>query len=324
MRLPLLALALVLAACGGGRRDDGPPEDEVLSRLAGSAHRALELNEPDSAAGLYARALTRARERDDAGAIGDMAFGQATAALAGGDAPAALRVAQEVSAELTRRGARVPPRLLLAEATALHRLGRTAEAGARATDVANRAAEDPPAALRAQFLLGLLAAGRGDAVRLAAARAALAGAEPAAFRADATELAAQEALLRGDAAGAAAQARAAAALRREAIDYRGLSRTLALEGRARAGSARRRRRPTSCCAPGRARPSAASATTRGAGWPRPATSPPALAARAWSPRRAAPRGGWTARRALRRQPASRSSSQARRSARRSPASAASR
>jgi hypothetical protein len=230
----LLPLALLLlAACGGGRREEGPPEDEVLSRLAGSATRALQLDEPGSAATLYARALTRARERDDARAIGDMAFGQATAELAQGNAPAALRVAQEVRDDLTRRGARIPLRLLLVEATALHRLERLAEAGARATEVVNRAPEDPEAAMRAQFLLGLLAAGRRDMAALAAARAALSDATRPAFRADAVELAAEEALLRGDVEAAIAEARAAAALRREAIDYRGLSRALVLEAAAR-------------------------------------------------------------------------------------------
>jgi hypothetical protein len=233
MRRAAAILLLLLAACGGGRRDDGPPEDEVLTRLAGSANRALQLDEPGSAAGLYARALTRARERDDARAIGDMAFGQATSELARGDAPAALRVAQEVRDDLTRRGAATPPRLLLAEATALHRLDRLAEAGARATEVVNRAAEDREAALRAQFLLGLLAVARRDLPALAAARAALAETTQPAFRADAAELAGEEALLRGDLDAAVAQARAAAALRREAIDYRGLSRALVLEAQAR-------------------------------------------------------------------------------------------
>jgi hypothetical protein len=232
---PWLILLLCLAACGGGpARDPGPPEDEVLTRLAGSASRALDLDEPESAARLYARALARARERDDAAAIDDMGFGQATSALAHGDAPGALRVAQEVRDDLARRGRAATPRLLLAEATALHRLGRTAEAGARATEAVRRGAEDPAAARRATFLLGLMAAEAGDVARVEAARAVLAGAAEPAFRADATELAGQAALLRGDARQAAAEAATAASLRRDALDYRGLSRALALEGAARA------------------------------------------------------------------------------------------
>lgn len=228
-----LLLALAMAGCGGPAPEPGPPTDEVLERLATSAHRALELEEAQSAATLYSRALERARERDDPQAIADMGFGQATAALGHGDAAGALRVAREVRTELERRGVAVLPRLKLAEATALHRLGRAEEATRLAAEVAQRGGEDRAAALRAQFLLGLIAAGQGEVAALSAARAALAGAEEPAFAADALELLGQEALLRGDARRAAAEAEAAAALRRDALDYRGLSRALALEGAAR-------------------------------------------------------------------------------------------
>lgn len=235
MRAWLLLASLALAGCGGGAaREAAPPEDPVLERLAGSAHRALELDEAESAARLYARALDRARERDDAQAMADMGFGQATAALAHGDAEGALRVARGVRLDLERRGRMALPRLKLAEATALHRLGRRGEAEGLARDVAGQGAQDGAAALRASFLLGLIAAEEGDLARLAVARTAFAGATEPAFQADAVELAAREALLRGDARRAAAEAGAAAALRRDALDYRGLSRALALEGDARA------------------------------------------------------------------------------------------
>jgi hypothetical protein len=226
---------LLLAACGGAAREaEGPPVDGTLQRLSESAYQALQLDQPESAARLYARALTRARERDDAVSIAEMGYGQATAALAHGDADGALRVAREVRAELERRRRAVPPGLKLAEATALHRLGRVAEAEPIAADVATRGAEDGPAALRATFLLGLIAAARQDVPRLAALRRAFREGLPPAFAADALELEAHEALLRGLAASAAARAAEAAALRRTALDYRGLSRALALEGRARA------------------------------------------------------------------------------------------
>jgi hypothetical protein len=231
--LPLI-LALALSACGGAPRDTGPPEDEVLTRLASSANRALQLDEPQSAATLYGRALARARERDDALAIADMGFGQATAMLAHGDAEGALRVAEDVRLELARRGRGPTPRLALAQATALHRLGRSREAQAMAATVAARGSEDPTAAMRAQFLVGLIAAGQGDRTTLAASRAALEGATEPAYRADAVELAAHESLLAGDPRRAATLAAAAADLRREALDYRGLSRSLALEGSAQA------------------------------------------------------------------------------------------
>lgn len=229
----LLAAALHLAACGGAPAP-ATPRDEVLTGFAGAARGALDNDEPASAADLYARALVRARERDDAAAMDDMGFGEATAALAAGDAARALRVAQAVHDDLARRGGAASPRLLLAEATALHRLGRAAEAGARATEVTNRGEADAAAALRAHLLLGLLAAARGDAAALDRHRAAFAEPLPPSFLADAAELDAHRALLGGEAPHAAARAEAAARLRQEALDYRGLSRALALEGRARA------------------------------------------------------------------------------------------
>ncbi|MDP3417404.1 hypothetical protein [Falsiroseomonas sp.] len=231
MRVALLAL-LLLSACGGRAAPEGPPRDGVLDRAAGSARDALNQDQPVVAGRLYAQALARARERDDPVAIDAMGFGQATSALARGDAPAALAAAQEVRAELARRGRGASAGLLLAEATALFRLGRMTEADRLARFVASRGAENAEAALRAHFLLGLLAAGRGDLAGVVAARAAIGAPEQAAYRADAVELEGAAALLRGDAAGARVHAATAADLRRDSLDYRGLSRALALQGAA--------------------------------------------------------------------------------------------
>lgn len=235
MRAGLLLSVLILVACGGRAPPEaGPPRDEVLIRAAEAAQAALDLDQPESAARLYARALARARERDDPEAIDAMAFGQATAALAHGDARAALNVAQEVRLNLARRGRRASAGLLLTEATAQFRLGRLDEAERLARAVTTRAVEAPEAALRAHFLLGLAAGARGDLAGVAAARAAVGAPERPAFHADAAELEAVAALLRGDAGIALARGQAAAALRQEALDYRGLSRALALQGEAMA------------------------------------------------------------------------------------------
>ena len=226
------ALALLLAGCGGGAPPPAEPGDAVLQRQAEAAQGALELEQPEAAARLYARALVRARERDDPAAIDSMAFGQATAALAHGDAAGALAVTQEVRDGLARRGLGASPGLLLAEATARFRLGELAEAGRLARIVAARGAEAPEAARRAQFLLGLVAAAQQDLAGVAAARAVLGEPTTPAFRADAAELEALAALLRGDAEIAHGRAAVAAALRQAAVDYRGLSRALAVQGAA--------------------------------------------------------------------------------------------
>jgi hypothetical protein len=228
----LLLVGLLLACGGKSAPPSGPPEDEVFGRLMHSAHRALELEQPASAARLYARALTRARERDDAAAIDDAAFGQATAALAHGDAVGAQTVAAGARRELARRARPASAGLLLAEATALHRLGKLQEADMLAAAVVARGVEDPAAASRATFLRGLVAATRRDLHGVLAARAALGDPGAPAFQADAAELEALAAQLRGDAHTAQLRATAARAARQLALDYRGLSRALALEGHA--------------------------------------------------------------------------------------------
>lgn len=232
----LLLLAGLAMGCGGGRATEEAlaPEDGELTRTGRAARTALDLGRAEEAMNLYAQALERARERDDARAIADAGIGQATAALQAGEAERALRVAREVRAELARRDDAGPPTLLLlTEATALYRLERPAEAEPLAEAVVARRAEDPPSAARAAFLIGLIADGRRDASRLAAARAAMAGVPGTPdFRADAAELDARLALLRRDAATARRLAAEAAEARQEAVDYRGLTRALELQGNA--------------------------------------------------------------------------------------------
>jgi hypothetical protein len=226
-------MALLVAACGstpGGPAP--PPPDEALGRAARAGRLALEVERPADAARLYGVALARARERDDATAIADTGIGLAAAELARGQASAALRTTREVRAELVRRDASVPAALVLAEALALYRLGDKAQADAAAALVTRQAVEDADAARRAWFLRGLIAADRGDGATLGEARAALADATTRGFRGDARELDAAAALQLGDMAQARRLAQETAMLRREGLDYRGVSRALALEAEA--------------------------------------------------------------------------------------------
>jgi hypothetical protein len=226
---PLLLPAL-LAGCGGDPSPSGPPPDETLQRATRAGRLAYDLERPEEAVASYRTALTRAQERDDLGAIGDIGYNLAVAELGANLADRALADARATRAELERRGTKPSPALLLAEATALYRLHSVAQADALAARIA--AAGDAEAAARATFLRGLIADEKNDTERLAAALRALATPTQPSLQADAAELAARLALRHGDAARARQEAVRAAQLRQDTLDYRGLARALAVAGEA--------------------------------------------------------------------------------------------
>jgi hypothetical protein len=201
----------LLAGCSSAPK--GPPEDAALARLDHAGDIAFDLEQPAQAANQYRAALLRARTRDDAGAIADAGFNLATAQLHAGQPRAALDTAHRLQAELARRGA-ADPAFDLVGAVALFRLDDLPGADALAAGLT----ADPALANAAWFLRGLIADTRGDGAGLAAASATLtAGADPG----DVAELRAR---LSHDRAAALR----AADLRRDALDYRGMARCLAL------------------------------------------------------------------------------------------------
>jgi hypothetical protein len=227
VRPTLLLVLAALAACGGAA-PSATPVDETLQRETRAGRLAYELERSDEAVARYRAALRRAQERDDLGAIGDLGYNLSVAELRDNRPDRALADARQTRAELERRSAKPSPALLLAEATALYRLGSAAEAEGIAARVA--ADSDRDAAARATFLRGLIADEHGNVQGLAAAFAALgAGATPS-LQADAAELSARLAVRRNDLASAREEATRAAALRRDSLDYRGMARALALAG----------------------------------------------------------------------------------------------
>lgn len=178
---------------------------------------AYNLERSEEAVAQYRAALARAQTRDDATAIANAGFNLAAAEIRVGHPRAAIMVAHEVHDELARRG-RSDRGLDLVTATALFRIGDLAEAdrlATRLTEGGDRRLSDS-----AWFLRGLIADMRGDRVLLQAAVSSLSSSsEPA----DVAELRArldQNAKL----------ALKAADLRRDALDYRGMARDLALAG----------------------------------------------------------------------------------------------
>jgi hypothetical protein len=219
----------LLAACGTSKPEPpGPPEDQTLVRHEQAGRIAYGLDRPEEAVAQFEAALKQAQARDDLKAIGELSFNLAVAQLRANRAQDALVTTQQARAELIRRGSQPFPSLILAEATALYRLGRRDDADALAAEV--EASGDADAAAGASFLRGLLADEAGNEDGLRAALGRLAGATAPLRQADRLELQARLALRQRDFAGARGPALQAANIRQEALDYRGMARALAVAG----------------------------------------------------------------------------------------------
>jgi tetratricopeptide (TPR) repeat protein len=221
------ALLLLLAACSSAQdKPAGPPQDQTVARHEEAGKIAYGLDRPDEAVAQFQAALKQAQARDDLKAIGDLSFNLAVAQLRANRPRDALTTTQQARAELIRRGSEPFPSLILAEATALYRLGKRDDADALAAQV--EASGDADAAAGASFLRGLIADEADNEAELRDALKRLSGISAPLRLADRQELQARLALRQGDLAGARAAAMQAAGIRQEAFDYRGMARALAV------------------------------------------------------------------------------------------------
>ena len=222
--------ALALAACGGGPVDTGPPPDVRLDQANRAGTQALSIDMPSLAVREYKVALARAYERDDAGAIADVAYNLALAQMKAGDPKAALATVRDVRADLDRRHVQIPAGLFLVQAAAAYRNGDLGGATAAAQEALDRPAKDPDTAPRAWFIRGLVAADRSDGATLNQAIAALPPTTQADLEADRQELQGRAALLDNRPADALALFEHSATNRQQALDYRGMARALSFAG----------------------------------------------------------------------------------------------
>jgi tetratricopeptide (TPR) repeat protein len=235
-RRPLaLAGLILLAGCSAASPPPEPPapvDQELMSgwRLA---RYAFEEGQYDQAAQMYARVLERAYARDDLGAIGDVGYELAVVRLRQLDPAAAAAQARRTRDELRRRGNEPFAELYLVEAVALYEQGKEVGAVARAEEAIELAAgPGEPVAMRAWFLKGRIAADGADTAGVGRALAALGRSPNPELQADRLELTGRLELLQGRPERALAAFRSSADLRRDAEDYLGMARVLALAGEA--------------------------------------------------------------------------------------------
>lgn len=227
---------LLMGACSGAHQAT-TPEDAIMRQNAHAAGLALSLDRPNEAIARYKLALERAQARDDAAAIGDYGYDMAVAQLAANQPEKALATVRTTRAELARRGVSSFAALDLAEATACYRIGDKGASDGLARHV--ETGDDQIAASRASFLRGLIADDSGNTAELDRAIAHLSSAASPEQQADRDELLARRSLRQGAFAAATELAEHAADLRRDALDYRGMARALAVaaDAAARGGHA---------------------------------------------------------------------------------------
>jgi tetratricopeptide (TPR) repeat protein len=237
VRRPRLALAglILLAGCSAAAPAPEPavPVDQELMSGWRLARYAFEEGQYDQAAQMYARVLERAYARDDLGAIGDVGYELAVVRLRQLDPAAAAAQARRTRDELRRRGDEPFAELYLVEAVALYELGEEVDAASRAEEaIALASGPGEPIAVRAWFLKGRIAADHADTAAVGRALAAFGRSSNPELQADRLELTGRLELLEGRPERALPAFRASADLRRDAEDYLGMARVLALAGEA--------------------------------------------------------------------------------------------
>ena len=224
----LRAIAAVALVAGLGACSGTPPEpaDPVRAQAEQVARFAFDRQRYDLAARLYARALERAYQRDDLPAIRDIGAAEALALLRADRPEEALAAARQIAAELGRRATPVPARLTLVQAQG-HYQTDDLDAADRAARRVHQTARSAPLRARAHFILGLVAADRGDLAGLRRAHAAIAAATAPALRADRAVLAGRIAAAERDSHRAHRAYLSAAELRQDVKDELGMAQALA-------------------------------------------------------------------------------------------------
>lgn len=231
----LLAIAiLVFSGCGSSAPVQKEPAiDEDLERFNRAAHQAFDKGRLQQAAQFYRKALDRAYIRDDLRAVLDAQYNMAICLMNLQSYAEAFEVIQQAKMEMAMAGHSRAVDFLLLEATVLHHR-EDSDAAWKITD--QILAATPQASLiiqsKTHFLRGLIASKQGDTEKLREAIVSLGHPKLQRLRADHYELLGHLAMSEQHWEKAINAFEEATGLRREALDYRGMVKALALAGKA--------------------------------------------------------------------------------------------
>ncbi len=232
--LLLAAVILVFGGCGSSAQvQKGPAIDEDLERFNHAAQLAFENGRLQQAASFYRKALERAYIRDDFKAVLDAQYNMATCLINLQSYAEAFEVIQQAKAEMAMAGYSREVDFLLLEATVLH-LREDLDAAWKITDQILAATPRASSIMQGKtyFLRGLIANKQGNTDRLSEAIVSMGQPNLPVLRADRFELVGHLAMAKQRWEEAIQAFEAATDLRREARDYRGMVKALALAAEA--------------------------------------------------------------------------------------------
>ena len=231
----LLAIALlVFGGCGSSASvQKSPAIDEDLERFNRAAQQAFDSGRLQQAAAFYRKALDRAYIRDDFRAALDAQYNMAICLINLQSYAQAFEVIQQAKTEMAMAGYSREADFLLLEATVLH-LMEDSDAAWKMTDQILSATPQASSIVQCKthFLRGLIASKKGDTDKLREAIVSIGQPKLPLLRADRHELLGHLAMAEYNWGEAVNAFEAATDLRREAREYRGMVKSLALAGQA--------------------------------------------------------------------------------------------
>jgi tetratricopeptide (TPR) repeat protein len=232
--LLMAAAILTLSGCGSAPpKQKIPATDADLERFNWSGRLAFDKGRLQQAASFYRKALDRAYLRDDTAAILDAQYNLAICLMNLQAYEEALGVVQHATAEMALAGHGPSADYLLLEATILHRNGDSDEAWRVTDQILSPSSQASLVVIgKTHFIRGLIASKQGNMDQLRATIAGMGQPKELQLRADRQELVGHLAMAEQNWDGAIEAFDGATQLRREALDYRGMIKALALTGKA--------------------------------------------------------------------------------------------